>query len=445
MLVVDNIIPTLLCKGSSIKIIFTGIIGASLTLLLGISREPAWAVGGTGGSSFIIQCDGRERLNAVLIRSGKRIDSIGIECAQGNNIRTFRAGGSGGTETRLAVSNNKWIVGTGIHIGKCNADSTRVCGIGFKWNDNTQSRFFGNQTNDRHNLPFPLTQASFRQELYGFRGRAGKNIDNLEPLYRNHVAPTSTGGRNVNAQRLADTFNTVLGRLEMHFNNLGTREGNSWRREMDSWIKISNLNIIRRFNVDDGEEVSIRRTRGIYRHFFYVNDINSQQVDVQFERNRSAFILRVQLESNSPEIKGKCRYKKPNGDYGRCPGANEGDGNTPDVQWERPAIEITLIPAVYNRNGVNGIVLRAQSARLRGDFRMNGLCSVVKNECRSILGDWEGKLRSSVEAEIADSLNMDAVQRAMANASRTVLNAANVRGQIVNAFISGNNVRVEWR
>ena len=50
-----------------------------------------------------------------------------------------------------------------------------------------------------------------------------------------------------------------------------------------------------------------------------------------------------------------------------------------------------------------------------------------------------------VEANVRASLNQDAVQRAMANASRPVLNAAGLRGQIVNAFIDGNKVRIQQR
>ena len=116
-----------------------------------------------------------------MVKHGRRIDSIGIVCTNGIYTRVLRAGGSGGSYNDITIPPNGQIYGTSIYIGKCNRKTTRVCGLQFFWKSGGVlgvSTAYGTPTGNSH---YRYKRGG---KLYGFRGRAGKNIDSLEPLYR---------------------------------------------------------------------------------------------------------------------------------------------------------------------------------------------------------------------------------------------------------------------
>ena len=408
-----------------------------------------------------MQCDGGERLSAIHVRSGRRVDNIGIECinvaaearaaaaeASGDDVdevrpRIVRRGGNGGSHHAFRLPNaNTFFHQISVFGGRrsCNADSNRVCGLEIS-SSNGGRTLFGTET--RGETTYAATPGQLVNgtvlEVFGFRGRAGNEIDALEPMLRSRNRPGPLTFRRTAAQDVADALNTVLGRARIRLHNWGDRNGEGWHREMASWISLQdrggNSLWRRAFTIP---ETSLRTSNGIFRRYFYANDIETTAVFMSYEAARRAFVLRFEFEGANKEIVSFCRRKKPDGGYKTCADAER----PPDIEWVQPALEVTMVPAVYNRNGLNGVTLHAQSARLQGDFRMDGLCGRLPNECKRILTNWEGTLMSTVERELVASLDEDGLSRALARASRTVLDRLNLRGPVVDTFIDGNQLVV---
>ena len=384
-------------------------------LIIMLSAPLAHAVGGDGGTPFVIQCDGSEMIRYMYLKVGKRINGIQIECRRGaksdDPIRTLSAGNTSVLDKAIRAA-PYGIYSVRVFTGKCGAKTVRVCGLMFAIRGGPSEpnsifqQTYGSGTRDVYDFPLlsggiNLNQVGPPLVLYGFKGRAGGEIDNLEPLFR-PLSESPTRTKHVDPQALSDAINVVLGKLKVRIHNLGEFNGSSWLRE-DSWVKFSNVNLTRRFNLGENTR---RREKGIWRAYFYANDINSQFPDLQFERNRSAFIMRMNFETQGIEIKGFCRRKKPNGEYGHCSADTSDDNPMPDVEWSNASIAFTMIPRVYDRNGVNGIVMYVQNAEIFGDFKLTGVCGTARKECKGLLGDWESQLRHAVETSVTAALNL---------------------------------------
>lgn len=430
--------------------------------LLGLGGEArAQPTGGVGGHAFIIQCDGAERVSAIHVRSGKRIDNIGIECVnvaaeaadpEKVRSRTLGRGGDGGQHHAFPLPVGTFVNQVEVFGGRksCDADSLRVCGVEVTRSDGGRT-LFGTETRGgtMYAASIPQIQRGNVLEVYGFRGRSGNEVDALEPLFRSRNRPRPLTFESTAAQNVADALNTVLGRAEIRLHNWGDRNGEGWHREKASWISLKGGgggSLWRRaFTIP---EYSTRADNGLRRRYFYANDIESTAVFLGFESEHRAFVLRVEFEGKNKEIVSFCRYKKPNGDYKTCIDPDA----PPDVEWVQPALEIAMIPAVYNKDGLNGITLETQAARLQGDFRLDGLCGRLPKECKRIITDWEGKLMSTVEEVLAGFLLEDdgragedageALSRLLARASRTVLDGFNRRGPVLDAFIDKDRLVV---
>ncbi|MEO0936678.1 MAG: hypothetical protein AAFY38_00830 [Pseudomonadota bacterium] len=415
------------------------ILGALTLLALQPIAPPAHAVGGNGGQAFTLQCTATERLAAVMTHAGRRLEGIGIACVnQAGQWRQVWAGtSSGGSSANFRTINiapARWVRRTNISIGKCGKSTTRVCGVGFVF-DNDFAIDVGTRTGDTR-----LQAAPGNSELFGFRGRAGTEIDNLDALYRPRQRPAFNNSRQLDGQDFADIVDAaLLSGFEMRLNNIGARQGNSWFVERGSYVTMAAVQS--RFDIP---EWSFRRSRGIYRYFYYVNDVNARSAGIDFDAGRGAFVLRILLEDGGREMKGKCRRKRPNGSYTACGGANEGDGKAPDVQWSFPEIEMLLVPQVVARNnGRNGVGLRVENVRLMGDFSLNGLCSRLAGRCHTILRDWKGNLITGIEAGVMAQINGPVIQRVMADNTRRALNAANIPN-LVDVVIDGDSIELRW-
>ena len=73
-----------------------------------------------------------------------------------------------------------------------------------------------------------------------------------------------------------------------------------------------------------------------------------------------------------------------------------------------------------------------------GDFKLNGVCG-LGNECKGILGDWEGQLRGSVQEAVREVINGSKFRSDFAKAMRAVLDALDVRN-VRSAEIRGSDL-----
>ena len=401
----------------------------SAVLALTAAAPSAHAVGGPGGTPFSIQCSANEDLTQVIVRSGSRIDAIGIECRGPNSFHRYTQGGDGGSRHTVLEEDERVKEIRGF-AGTCKKKkSPRVCALRFVVEGAARSLSpqYGEYASGTDDFSFEIPD---NRELYGFAGRSGKELDAIQPLTR--ARNSGDQRRSIDVGPFVQALNVALGGTEVRLSNRGERHGNSWLRENDSWVSL--FGATRRFTLP---EQSFRRDNGLYRHFFYANDINSTKADVGTDRN--AFVLRVNFEEAGTEIKGLCRYKRPNGSYGQCPGADEGDGNTPDVNWSQPRLDVTLLPGV--RGGE--LIFGASSVHVRGDFKMNGLCG-SGNECKRLLGDWEATLKDSAEQEVRDILNLDSVRSAQARITRPLLRAGGINAPLVSAGLDGSRLVITY-
>jgi hypothetical protein len=225
-------------------------------------------------------------------------------------------------------------------------------------------------------------------------------------------------------------INVALDQSELRLNNLGERHGNSWHRPNDSWVDV--FGVTRRFTID---EYSFRRKYGLYRHFYYVNDVNMTQADLAISGDR--LVLRINFEDAGRELKGLCRRKTKKG-YATCPGKNEGDGNTPDVDWTKgPRLDVSWRPVAH----AGSIAFRVTKVSVLGDFKLNGVCGSA-GECKKILGDWEGKLKASVSDSLTAVMNAPATLNAEAATMRSVLKKVGVTQAVKSVKLVGGKLTV---
>src|SRR5919108_2375664 len=387
----------------------------------------AHAAGGSGGTPFSMQCSANEQLTQIYVRSGNRIDQLGIKCVGPGTVHKWRYGGDGGS-LRSVLEPGEDVVEVRGFAGKCKKKSKRICALRFAVEGGARdlSPQYGEYSSGADDFKLKVPAG---RELYGFSGRSGKELDAIELLTR----PRNDGDhrRTLNLTPFLQALGVALDNTELRLHNLGERHGNSWLREDDSWVSL--FGVTKRFTLP---EVSRRRQRGLYRHFFYANDVNSNKADVATSRN--AFVLRVNFEESGPEIKGLCRRKKHHG-YGTCPGRREGDGNTPDVNWSNPRVDVTLLPGVAGGQ----LVFGASAVTVRGDFRMNGVCG-GGGECKKLIGDWEQALKSTAEFQIRSMLNQPAIRNAEAAVTRPLLNAAGITAPLRTAGLDGSTLVVTY-
>jgi hypothetical protein len=228
-------------------------------------------------------------------------------------------------------------------------------------------------------------------------------------------------------------------RFELYLNNITSRRGNSWEDRDASYVRVAG--VTRRIPI---REFGYRRPKGKRLYLYYVQDVNARAARIDFDRGRGALVMRILMESDGVEMKGKCRYKRAGGKYKACSGKHEGDGKAPDVQWSYPEIELTMIPQVVPRGSRrNGVGLRVENVRLMGDFKLNGLCGKLASECHTILNGWKGRLITGVEGGVGGEMNSRDIQRTMADATRRLLNAASIPS-IVDVVVDGNDVELRW-
>jgi hypothetical protein len=396
-----------------------------------LGAAPAHAVGGGGGNSFSIQCAASEQLASVQVRAGNRIDALGITCTGPGGTRTTKVGGNGGS-ARSFLDPDQWIDEVRGWTGKCGKKSQRICALRFAARRSLDGPFELSPQYGKHHSgadDFVLKVPAGR-ELYGFAGRAGNELDAIELLTRPRNAGDST--RRLSVTPFVQALNIALGGSDLRLHNLGERHGDSWLREDDSWVSL--FGATQRFTLP---ETSYRRKRGLYRHYFYANDVNATKADVATSGN--AFVLRINFEGSGHEIKGLCRRKKLHG-YGSCPGRNDGDGNTPDVDWKDGRVDVTLLPIASGGE----LRLNASAVNVRGDFQLTGVCGSLEGECKKLIGDWELKLRSSVEDAVRTTLNQPAARSAQSALTRPLLRAAGITAPLVSAGLDGSTLVVTY-
>lgn len=153
-----------------------------------------------GGSPFVLQCADDETIARIVVRAGRRIDFLGIECRKpGSNVgNIYKTGGQGGTRHEFKFSGQLHAVE--ITKGRCNAGSERVCSIRFETSSGQKSNRFGTDGSMRKTL-------GNNGEIYGFYGRSGAELDDLDVLTRKVWAKSD---REINTEKFMSIVNTQM-------------------------------------------------------------------------------------------------------------------------------------------------------------------------------------------------------------------------------------------
>lgn len=152
------------------------------------------------GSPFVLQCASDERITRVVTRTGARLDFIAIDCTdRAGRRRVLKAGGNGGERREFIIPSGIETVSTSR--GRCGAPTRRVCSIAMQFGDGARTGTLGTLTNDRQQ---GLGDGA---EIYGFWGRSGAEIDELNVLTRKSVAQADS---NYDLQAVVDTVNASM-------------------------------------------------------------------------------------------------------------------------------------------------------------------------------------------------------------------------------------------
>ena len=172
-----------------------------------------------GGSPFVLQCGDDERIVRIVVRAGRRIDFLGIECRKpgSNVVKILKTGGRGGSRHEFKFSGQLYAVD--ITKGRCQARSQRICSVRFETSTGQKSRSYGKAGTVRKTL-------GKNGEIYGFYGRSGTEIDDLKVLTRK---VWTNSDREINTKKFMDIVNTqmrgVMGYAAILQNRKGERIG----------------------------------------------------------------------------------------------------------------------------------------------------------------------------------------------------------------------------
>lgn len=390
------------------------------------ASSPRW--GGDGGTAYTMACPDGEKISGIGVRAGHAVDAVGLACDRPNRaVNAYtghhgRAGGQGGAGYQH-ILDQRWFL-RGVRVSFCKHKGVEVVkSLRFLSYDPTrpgakkESQTYGPRCDSRHG-PTEVFYAPQGHHIYGFYGRAGRLVDSFGVLTRPLPAGV-TPTRRIDGQRLAAGLNaTVFRDASLRLDNLGSYGPGGGFREDGARVRIGPF--VERFSIDP---VSARRNRGLYRVDFYVNDLETEAVDLTVDRRVATdmFTLTLDFEQEGREVKGFCRRKRANGAYTVCP--DGGDAWIPDANLVNPRVRVTVVPELFNgRCGgrqVNSITLTTTGAEFEGRVRLAGDIKGVPN----VVEDWlrsridtliEDKMVSAIrgrsQAAVQAALNGDAVQ-----------------------------------
>ena len=132
--------------------------------------------GGSGGTAFsdLASYPQGERVALVSLRSGRRVDAVGIAYAGGLGLSH---GGSGGSPQQLLLGTGEYLASAYLCRGRRDG-GLRIFYLRLTTN-------FGNSLAGGSETGDCVTQeAPAGWQIVGFQGRAGKEIDKLGAIYR---------------------------------------------------------------------------------------------------------------------------------------------------------------------------------------------------------------------------------------------------------------------
>lgn len=225
------------------------------------------------------------------------------------------------------------------------------------------------------------------------------------------TAPASAATRRVPAGIVSTIVNNGLKSSKIHLNSHGPRKGNSYHKAKSSYVNLYGFK--QKFTLP---EQAFKKLGAKYIYNVY----NVSSTSMKLTPQGRYFDLTIRFESKGPEIKGMCRRKYPLRGWRNC--LIGGDKGAPDINWKSPSVKIRLVPRAYN----GGLVLRAASVKVGGEFQANGICKIGRDVCNRFTG-YKGRIKRAVSSSVMAQMNSRSVQGEMAKATKRGLSRLGIR------------------
>ncbi len=152
---------------------------------------------------------------------------------------------------------------------------------------------------------------------------------------------------------------------------------------------------------------------------YFLNDVKSEVTRVKY--NGEYFVLSVSFESNGNEIKGK------------CPGCKVGkDKRAPDINWEKPKLQIILKPVAYKYS----FNFEIAGVGMLGKLKLNGPTQKFFPPIATFFRD---AIARKIKHRIYEILNKPTIKNMMANAFKLVVKRIGIE-HVRGIDFRGNNI-----
>ncbi|MBW4420876.1 MAG: hypothetical protein KME13_16840 [Myxacorys californica WJT36-NPBG1] len=230
----------------------------------------------------------------------------------------------------------------------------------------------------------------------------------------------------VPVQLITALVNNAVQGTQLHLNNFGPKQGKSWHKPNDSFVRLPQALGGNQFpfNVPEG-------VKDLDCGFFcpdagdakfYVQDWNLSTPQVGWQS--PTFKLSLLMESAGREIKGF-----------HTGAVSLGDNGVPDVEINNARMDVFLRPIAANG--------RLSYTVTRVDFNANiqatGACRIFGVDICNPLFGYKNTIVSLVETQVRTRLNDPTLQGRVANAVQPVLNQFGIR-QITKVSVSGDDL-----
>lgn len=229
---------------------------------------------------------------------------------------------------------------------------------------------------------------------------------------------------------LSTIANNLVQGSQLHLNNFGSKQGNSWHKPNDSYIRLPQQlgGGEHRFNLP---EKTVDLDCGTFcpdlgTGRFYVQDWNLQTAQVSWQHPQ--FKLSLVFEGNGREIKGF-----------HTGSISLGDNGMPDANIDNARLDLFIRPAVLNGR----LSYQVASADFNANIQATGACNLRIlgfgiDGCK-YLYPYKTELTKQVEAQVRARLNDPALRTQVANAIQPTLNQYGI-GTITQVSVNGDTL-----
>jgi len=184
-------------------------------------------------------------------------------------------------------------------------------------------------------------------------------------------------------EALRQAFADAFGQAALKLDNFGPKQGNSWL-EQQSHLRIGTQTVPLSLPY---LQFQLKIGTALRKWFFYLDEIHADSMSVDWKDNQR-LRLRIRLEKEGEEIKGRCITRKVNGDWRECTGIVERDGHI-RRPGGLPRFDLHFRPVAYDGGlapepGMETTLLKGAVFFSNAFCNFSGLCGAITASFNSI-------------------------------------------------------------